>query len=875
MKLRSQIFSFPIQETFTVIVFITFHLFCNSLQVLGQFKDDFTDEDFTQNPAWTGNSADFIVSSGILRLNAPAVTASSALVTSGPGILNTSWEFTTHLEFNPSSSNYVRIYLASDGADLSGDLNGYFIMLGNTADEISLYRQTGTTRTKVIDGADGRLDLSSSTVRVKVTCDENGNWKLYADVSLTGTFQLEGEATDKTHTASSYFGIQCVYTSTRSNKFAFDDFVTTSVPVTDTTAPTVLSIEATSSSELTIGFSEPINTSTTINTSNYLVDHEIGTPESAILIEPQNVLLTFPTTFVNGLSYTISVSGVTDVTGNKMNDTSLVFLYFVPASAQLKDVIITEIFADPSPPQTLPEVEFVEIFNRSDQPLNLAQWKLADETSQAILPEEIILPHEYLLLTSTASVSDLQSYGKVIGVAGFPSLNNSDDVLMLIDDSGIIIDSLHYSSDWFKDSEKAQGGWTLELIDPASTCAEQENWVASQHESGGTPGKQNSVYAEKPDLTAPVMVQVFPVSPDSLHLHFNEKLDHTLPLPADFNLPGHAITNVILEKPALTNIVLTISPPLQQGVLYLLEINKLYDCAGNKIGTEGNKISFALPQKAEKNDVLINEILFNPTTTGVDFVELLNASQKYINLNALSIGRAEGDIIKDKISISAQYFLLAPGEYVALSSDPEIVKSEYIRSGDNFIKLDLPSFNDDHGNVTLSNEADEMLDSFTYDDGMHNIFVQDTEGVSLERISVTSPSQDVANWASAGAENGYATPGYRNSNSKERENLQRRITVDPESFVPMIGQPDFTQIHYRFDQSGLIANVKIFDAQGHLIKNLADNLLLGTTGFIRWDGDRDDGSKARIGSYMIWFEVFNSHGVVSTYRQRIAIAGRF
>src|SRR5690606_24996888 len=222
--------------------------------------------------------------------------------------------------------------------------------------------------------------------------------------------------------------------------------------------------------------------------------------------------------------------------------------------------------------------------------------------------------------------------------------------------------------DWYKDSEKAQGGWTLELIDPANICAEQENWVASQDESGGTPGRQNSVYAEKPDLTAPVLAQVFPVSPDSLRLHFNEKLDHTIPLPTDFILSGHDITNVVLEKPALTSIILKISPPLQQGVLYQVEINKLYDCAGNKIGTEGNKISFALPQKAEKNDLLINEILFNPTTTGVDFVELVNASQKYIDVSALSISRTEGDMLKDKVRISAEYTLLAPGEYVALSS---------------------------------------------------------------------------------------------------------------------------------------------------------------------------------------------------------------
>src|SRR5690606_25258437 len=50
----------------------------------------------------------------------------------------------------------------------------------------------------------------------------------------------------------------------------------------------------------------------------------------------------------------------------------------VPAQPQYKDVIVTEIFADPSPVVGLPAVEFVELYNRSDKTLKLSGWTLSD-----------------------------------------------------------------------------------------------------------------------------------------------------------------------------------------------------------------------------------------------------------------------------------------------------------------------------------------------------------------------------------------------------------------------------------------------------------------------------------------------------------------
>ena len=68
-----------------------------------------------------------------------------------------------------------------------------------------------------------------------------------------------------------------------------------------------------------------------------------------------------------------------------------------------------------------------------------------------------------------------------------------------------------------------------------------------------------------------------------------------------------------------------------------------------------------------------------------------------------------------------------------------------------------------------------------------------------------------------------------------------------------------------------MANVKIFDQEGRAIKELAHNELLGTEGFFRWDGDQDNGSRARMGYYMIWFEIFDADGMLKTFKKWVAI----
>src|SRR5690606_23280206 len=61
------------------------------------------------------------------------------------------------------------------------------------------------------------------------------------------------------------------------------------------------------------------------------------------------------------------------------------------------EIIITEILADPSPSQGLPDAEFLEIYNRSEKEFNLNQLSISDAITTVKLPGVTMAPESYLI----------------------------------------------------------------------------------------------------------------------------------------------------------------------------------------------------------------------------------------------------------------------------------------------------------------------------------------------------------------------------------------------------------------------------------------------------------------------------------------------
>jgi Lamin Tail Domain len=833
-----------------------------------QVQDDFSDGDFLNNPTWSGSDSIFTINNGKLKLQAYPIAAKAHLSTPSPAIHNASWEFYVQIDVNPSSTNYARVYIVSDQPDLTKPLNGYYVMVGNTADEVSLYRQTGSTSTKIINGRDGRVNTTSVAIKIKVIRDASANWQLFSD--STGTFvQEDSTINDATHTVSSFLGVSCTYTATRSDKFWFDDFVVTGTPIPDLTPPTLLSIESITQNSLIVNFSDVLQLASAETPSNYSLNNTIGTVSSAIL-QPDNksVLLNFlPLT--NGLTYTVQVSGVQDVEGNVMLPASLDFLFFIPQTVNAKDIIVTEFMADPSPVVGLPESEFVELFNRSTNPVNLQGWKLTDGTTQAVLPNYILMPSSHCVIAPSTTAG---LFSSAIGVSNFPSLNNAGDNIIVKDPAGLRIDSITYSQSWYHSDEKKDGGWSLEIVDPENLCEEENNWTSSENTNGGTPGSQNSVFASNPDVTPPFVESAIIASPSKLEISFNEKLDGSF----QANASVDPIVNFssIIYSTSLRKITLNTVDAFQPSTTYTLTLSNIFDCPGNALAS--TPIQLILPEATGPNDIRINEILFNPKTGGVDFVEVFNNSNKHISLKKWSVANWAENLVVSPKEIENQNLVIAPKSFFVFTSDPLILKAHYPRTIENVcITSSLPSFPDDEGSVAMVDSLGNVIDYFLYSDNDHVIFLKDKEGVSLERVSIQAPTNDANNWRSASQAENFATPGYKNSASTDGSVVtEGEVVVEPEIFSPQVAPNDFTKVSYRFEQSGYVANASVYDQQGRVIKSLANNEVLGTEGFFRWDGDRDDGGRARAGYYVVWMEVFNVEGQVSTFRKRVVVAFR-
>ena len=184
---------------------IFFVMMFTSLTTKAQLSENFNDGDFTGNPAWSGGTSDFMVNSS-LQLQSNDTVANSNYFLTIPNSLATSaeWEMYVQLAFNPSSANYVDVYLTASDGDLPlSTTTGYFVRLGNTNDEICLYRKdNGGAITKIIDGTDGVLNSSNNFMKIKVIRDASNQWILSRDLSGTGnSYTTEGSVTDATYTS--------------------------------------------------------------------------------------------------------------------------------------------------------------------------------------------------------------------------------------------------------------------------------------------------------------------------------------------------------------------------------------------------------------------------------------------------------------------------------------------------------------------------------------------------------------------------------------------------------------------------------------------------------------------------------------------------
>ena len=852
-------------------------LFLLPLSLFAQVTDDFSDGDFTQNPTWSGTTDKFTVNSSLqLQLNAEeAGTAYLSLPVTEYESME--WQFWIREAFAPSGNNFTDVWLCADNADLTQATQGYFLRFGEAGsnDAIELFRKDANGLQSVFRGREGAI-AASFAVAVKLTCDREGNWMLQTCYGNSGIYIVEAQGVDETLNKNGFFGLCSTFTATNAKKIYFDN-VYVGPCIIDHEPPLLLNCEVLDLTHLQLSFNEALNETSALNPSNYVVDNGLGNPMTVVFGDNvATVILEFEREIDNGVNYTLTVSNIKDLWNNVIEPTTFAFSIY---EASEYDIVINEIMADPNPVVGLPEWEFVELYNTTEFGIDLKDWQIQIGSNDNTLGSFVLAPHGYVILCHNDAVAELRQYGDCIGFSSF-SVGNSSSAMYLYSKSGVLISRVNFSNSWYHDPDKANGGWSVEQIDPLNPCAGTSNWTASEDASGGTPGRLNSVNGE--NSVSPKVERVSMFSDYIVQLWFDQQMNPAnLMELANYRVEetGAHPQQINVNPMDATYVELLFDQGFSEGLVYTLIINGVANCVGNLIEPD-TRVQFGIPYDIAEGEVLINEILFDPISPGVDYVELYNNTDKTFDLNTLMLGVIKesfpnpADTTLKEITVDSRLFL--PNTYVLLSTNSEIVGQQYDCPTDNFVQMaSFPSYANAGGTAILMGKDGTMVDQMVFSEKMHYPLLKETKGVSLERVSFDQPSLDPDNWHSAAERVHFGTPGYENSMMQTAEPSNDEISLSPDIFSPDgDGYDDACFINYRFDEAGYTMNIYIFNVAGQLIRHLAKGELVGQEGSILWNGLDNNGNKVPVGVYVVVTEVFSFNGKVKQFKNAAVVGTR-
>ncbi|PRY86321.1 lamin tail-like protein [Mongoliibacter ruber] len=643
--------------------------------------------------------------------------------------------------------------------------------------------------------------------------------------------------------------------------------------VYDITPPDLIEVILLNESTLLLIFSEKIDPIFASILNNYAIE---GTNPSQVVIRGHQIILSWNSNFQTELNYVLEINKISDLNGNFSENLIKTFNATQFPAISYKDIVINEIMPAPRSGNMLPNVEYVEVFNTTEHPVYLGGMQLANSRRASILPSAVIGPKNYLILSPRNQSTQFEKYGEVLGLTNWPTLLNTADQVNLLSATEEVLDSLNYNSSSFGSSSFASGGYSLELANPFLKCYLPSNLKVSQDPARGTPGKVNSVFEETPDLSSPKFLSFQILEANIVSLNFDKVLNQDL---RNVNLEISPNLSIAKIEIGITpnSLILHFEEKIKANTKYNIRINSLRDCSGN-LFEEKETVYFILPDFASKGDIVINEVLFNPRTGAPKFVEIYNSSSKFLNMKDWKLANLNtSDEVANRRILFSEDMILEPFSFLVFTTDRAKLKQEYPKGKeDRFVEYSsLPSFPISAGNVVLLNPEEELIEIFSYSERMHHPLIKEKRGISLERLSPFAPVNDPNNWQSASSSEGYASPGYKNSQNFEG-NEDFGIEISPRVFVPeAAGEQPFTTISYYMSQSGKIATMRIYHPGGILIKELCQNAVWGEKGFYLWDGTDMNNRKVRPGHYIIWIEIFDLQGKVTQIRKTVVVGTKF
>lgn len=781
-----------------------------------------------------------------------------------------SFSFGIRHAYNPSRNNNWQFYFLSLLPDQLWNCMVFGVNFTGSDDTLRLWQVLDGDIAEIVNTGISYEDEIGRTLSPHffITRTPGGEWSVKMDFLGDGSaLQVLGSGNEQTFTEGKFLGLRYAYSSAQDRKLWVDDILTEGVFYKDEKAPVLDTVIFTGLNSILLCFDENILLT---GSSRFLWKE---TYPDTLTVTSNEVQLTFPENFPNREVQLLSIHAIEDMEGNLLADT---LLEFRQELVEFGEVVFNEIMCDPEPPVYLPACEYVEMLNNSGSSVDLSGFSLLVNSKTYLIPEAVIQAGEYLILSSENSGQFFNGKQVLEILSSASALSNSGAKLGLFDTYSRLIHTVTYREMESYDPLKSEGGWSLECVDPDLECGGLENWKASRHPEGGSPGAPNSVMDDRVDLLPPEITFLGIADTNALFIHFSESVYLSEESGSGFYIQDIGpLEPVLYTSPLVTEVLELVSNmSFTENVLYTVELENIADCEGNKTGRL--TLDFRLPKLPSPQMVVINELMYDPLPGSQEYLELYNISDQYLDLRDMKISVNSDTNPNPNPSLSLLSdcsHLIDPNQYVAFTADEQQLRDQWGLNQviDVVEMVSWRSLPNEHGYLNLLNRSDIIMERLHYHDSLHHDLLMDPGGVALERISAKST---IGNWTSASATVNYGTPGTENSQKSIEVEEGGMVELLPKVISPDLdGHNDLAEIILQGFTVGSYASIYVSDINGYEIITIVENGILGGDDHFFWDGHDGNQHLVLPGIYIVHIRVHGKFGE-QIFRKSLAVTYR-
>ncbi|MCU0644400.1 MAG: CotH kinase family protein [bacterium] len=231
-----------------------------------------------------------------------------------------------------------------------------------------------------------------------------------------------------------------------------------------------------------------------------------------------------------------------------LTDHTYMFAVFEPSG--LPTIVISEIHYHPSTEfQGDGDMyEFVELVNLAEHTVDLSGYQFTNGISFTFPQGSSISGGEYIVIAKTATTYTNNGY-QVFQIAS-GKLDNAGEELVFCDSQGAVVDSVCYNDQAPWPTKPDGEGPSLELKNPSLDNNIATAWSASE-QTGGTPGRKNSITGVAESNQISLRYELFPAWPNPFNP--NTSIKYSLPDEIKvtieiFNLTGQRVALLVDES---------------------------------------------------------------------------------------------------------------------------------------------------------------------------------------------------------------------------------------------------------------------------------------------------------------------------------------